>query len=99
MSDSWQFTATLPEYFEAKPLRQFLIQDWLLPKHLVFSLKRGQRILVNQRYLPVNFSVSAGDNIQLTFFCLMTLTVHTHWLIQIVRRPLAYSMNRKVCWW
>lgn len=67
MSDSWQFIATLPEYFEAKPLRQFLIQDWLLPKHLVFSLKRGQRILVNQRYLPVNFTVSAGDDIQLTF--------------------------------
>ncbi|WP_461243180.1 RluA family pseudouridine synthase [Secundilactobacillus muriivasis] len=63
----WQLTATLPADFTAKPLRQLLTQDWWLPKHLVFSLKRGQRVLVNGSYRPVNFDVIAGDQLQLTF--------------------------------
>lgn len=63
----WQFTARLPQNFQTKSLRQLLMTDWYLPKHLVFSLKRDQRVLVNQRYLPVNFDVHPGDQINLTF--------------------------------
>ncbi len=43
----WQFTARLPRDFQTKTLRQLLMTDWYLPKHLVFSLKRGKRVLVN----------------------------------------------------
>lgn len=63
----WRFTATLPTNFKTKSLRTLLIVDWFIPKHLVFSLKRGQRILVNDAYLPVNFKVKAGDKVSLTF--------------------------------
>lgn len=49
------------------PLRQLLNAEWHLPKHLIYSLKRGQRVLVNDRYLPVNFNVQAGDQVTLTF--------------------------------
>lgn len=63
----WQHSATLPDNFITKPLRQLLMQDWLMPKHLVYSLKLGQRVLVNGAYLPVNFEVRAGDHILLTF--------------------------------
>ena len=48
-------------------LRSLLINEWLLPKHLIFSLKQDKRVLVNGGYLPVNFEVKAGDQIQLTF--------------------------------
>ncbi|MFC6254161.1 RluA family pseudouridine synthase [Secundilactobacillus hailunensis] len=63
----WQFTAVLPSDFQTKSLRQLLMADWYLPKHLVFSLKKGQRVLVNKQYLPVNFDVHPGDRINLTF--------------------------------
>lgn len=63
----WEHVATLPDNFISKPLRQLLMQDWLMPKHLVYSLKRGQRVLVNGAYLPVNFSVHAGDVVALRF--------------------------------
>ena len=63
----WQFTAVLPSNFQTKSLRQLLMADWYLPKHLVFSLKKGQRVLVNELYLPVNFNVHPGDRINLTF--------------------------------
>lgn len=64
---SWRFVTRLPRHFETKSLRQLLIADWYLPKHLVFSLKRNQRVLVNDQYLPVNFDVHSGDQITLTF--------------------------------
>lgn len=63
----WQFTARLPRDFQTKTLRQLLMTNWYLPKHLVFSLKRGKRVLVNNQYLPVNFDVHPGDRINLTF--------------------------------
>ncbi|GAX03489.1 ribosomal large subunit pseudouridine synthase D [Secundilactobacillus pentosiphilus] len=63
----WQFTVRLPRDFQSKALRQLMMADWYLPKHLVFSLKRGERVLVNGQYLPVNFDVHPGDQITLTF--------------------------------
>ncbi|WP_203651456.1 RluA family pseudouridine synthase [Secundilactobacillus yichangensis] len=63
----WQFAARLPRNFQPKSLRQLLMADWYLPKHLVFSLKRGKRVLVNGQYLPVNFDVHPGDQITLKF--------------------------------
>ncbi|MTV83203.1 RluA family pseudouridine synthase [Secundilactobacillus folii] len=63
----WRFESRLPATFKTKSLRDLLIQDWYLPKHLVFSLKRGKRVLVNGRYLPVNFPVNSGDLVQLRF--------------------------------
>ncbi|MCH5462947.1 RluA family pseudouridine synthase [Lactobacillus sp. LC28-10] len=63
----WRFTTRLPQNFHPKSLRQLLMADWYLPKHLVFSLKRGERVLVNGQYLPVNFDVHPGDQIMLKF--------------------------------
>lgn len=63
----WQFDCQLPSDFQSKPLRQLLIDEWYLPKHLIFSLKRGQRVLVNDQYLPVNFDVHPGDHVSLDF--------------------------------
>ncbi|WP_288530650.1 RluA family pseudouridine synthase [uncultured Secundilactobacillus sp.] len=67
MFTEWSLTKTLPADFVTKPLRQLLATDWQLPKHLIYSLKRGQRVLVNDQYLPVNFTVKAGDTVALTF--------------------------------
>lgn len=64
---SWQFNVTLPSDFGEKTLRSLLMTGFYLPKHLVYSLKRSQRVTVNQRYLPVNFNVHSDDTISLTF--------------------------------
>lgn len=64
---TWQFNFILPTEFVTQSLRSLLINEWLLPKHLIFSLKQDKRVLVNGGYLPVNFEVKAGDQIQLTF--------------------------------
>ncbi|GAK47961.1 pseudouridine synthase [Secundilactobacillus oryzae JCM 18671] len=64
---AWHFQFKLPTEFRTQPLRSLLIKEWLLPKHLVFSLKRAKRVQVNDRYLPVNFDVTSGDVVALDF--------------------------------
>lgn len=67
MNTQWLFKTTIPQTMDGKPLRYLLHHYWLLPKHLVFSLRSDERILVNNRYLPVNFPVHFHDHISLTF--------------------------------
>lgn len=63
----WPINRQLPQNFTSKPLRTLLSNDWQLPRHLIYTLKKAQRIQVNHRYLPVNFEIHPGDDISLTF--------------------------------
>lgn len=67
MIDKWIFNEVVPPEMANQPLRFLLHQYWLIPKHLIFSLRHNQRVLVNGQYLPVNFPVHTGDQIQMTF--------------------------------
>ncbi len=67
MQHNWLFNTTVPKSMDNQPLRYLLHQHWLLPKHLIFSLRSDNRILVNQHYLPVNFPVHYQDQVTLSF--------------------------------
>ncbi len=63
----WTFKQTVPPVMNGQALKTLLSDYWQLPKHLVYSIRHAERVLVNGEYLPVNFPVNAGDQIQLTF--------------------------------
>ncbi|MGF2384866.1 RluA family pseudouridine synthase [Lentilactobacillus otakiensis] len=63
----WVFNETVPSLMDGQSLKSLLSQYWQLPKHLVYSIRHAQRVLVNGKYQPVNFPVTTGDKIQLTF--------------------------------
>lgn len=62
----WTYFRTLPSAFVPRPIRQ-LLTDWLLPSHLVHSLRVAQRVLVNGHYRSMNQLVGPGDQVTLTF--------------------------------
>ncbi|WP_413627837.1 RluA family pseudouridine synthase [Fructilactobacillus vespulae] len=64
---SYDYQLTVPEEFEQQSLRDYLANFLLIPKHLIFSLRTNYRVLVNGKYLPMNFSIHHGDLIQLQF--------------------------------
>ncbi|MHA8262400.1 RluA family pseudouridine synthase [Lactobacillaceae bacterium Melli_B3] len=61
---SWQYQV---EATGEMPLRTFLSKQLLIPKYLIYRLRTHQRVVVNHRYLPMNFKVNAGDQIQIDF--------------------------------
>lgn len=63
----WVFNETVPPTMAGQSLKSLLSQYWQLPKHLVYSIRHAERVLVNGKYQPVNFPVKAGDKIQLVF--------------------------------
>lgn len=67
MQTKWTFEAPVPQMMDGQSLRHLLHQHWLLPKHLIFSLRSNKRVLVNGHYLPVNFPVHDNDKIEMTF--------------------------------
>lgn len=48
-------------------LKQFLGIYYKLPKHLIYSIRRAERVTVNSKYQPVNFDIHPGDKIALCF--------------------------------
>ncbi len=67
MKQAWTFKTTVPTVMDGQPLRQLLHEHWLIPKHLIFSLRTANRVLINGHYQPVNFPVQAGAEVQLVF--------------------------------
>lgn len=63
----WCFNETVPEAMNGRPLKALLSNYWQLPKHLVYSIRHAERVLVDGHYQPVNFPVKAGSQVQLTF--------------------------------
>ncbi|USS93162.1 RluA family pseudouridine synthase [Fructilactobacillus ixorae] len=63
----WHYQLPVPAAFATRPLRD-LLKDYLqLPKRLIGDLRRNQRVLVNQRYRPMNTRLQTTDLISLTF--------------------------------
>jgi len=62
----WTYHRTLPANQPSQSIRQ-LLTAWLLPSHLVHSLRVAQRVLVNDRYQSMNQLVAPGDHVTLTF--------------------------------
>ncbi|UQS87161.1 RluA family pseudouridine synthase [Nicoliella spurrieriana] len=48
-------------------VRELLSNQLLIPKHLIYRLRTDKRVTVNHRYLPMNFQVAVGDQIQISF--------------------------------
>lgn len=64
---SWVFNETVPEKMNGQSVKALLSEYWGLPKHLVYSVRHGERVLIDGAYRPVNFSVKSGEKVQLTF--------------------------------
>lgn len=67
MKKQWQYHLIVPSEYDQQSIRTYLSQYLLIPKHLIFNLRTEKRILVNQKYLPMNFLINQGDEISLTF--------------------------------
>ncbi|MCF6515277.1 RluA family pseudouridine synthase [Lactobacillus sp. S2-2] len=68
MTKKWQYELIVPHEYNNKSIREYLSRYLLIPKHLIFNLRTEQRVLVNQKYLPMNFPIKTNDKISLTFF-------------------------------
>ncbi|ANZ57486.1 RNA pseudouridine synthase [Fructilactobacillus lindneri] len=64
---TWRYNLIIPNSYEGKTVRDYLSQHLYLPKHLIFSLRRAQRVTVNKKYLPMNFKLHTGDQLHLEF--------------------------------
>lgn len=64
---SWVFNETVPTEMNGQSLKTLLSEYWGLPKHLVYSIRHGERVLIEGSYRPVNFAVTSGEHVQLTF--------------------------------
>ncbi len=67
MVSQWIFNLTISKENAEQPLRGLLSSSWRLPRHLIGSLRRNNRVLVNGKYLPMNFLVHEDDQVNLTF--------------------------------
>ncbi|POH11259.1 RNA pseudouridine synthase [Fructilactobacillus sanfranciscensis] len=67
MMSVYHYQLKVPNSFDNQSVRAYLSDYLLLPKHLIFSLRTHFRVKVNQKYLPMNFKIHAGDQIDLTF--------------------------------
>lgn len=67
MKNFWQVTNQLRPNFQSCNLRSLLEQQWLLPHRVVHFLRVRQDVLVNRHYLPMNYTVNAGDLIRMNF--------------------------------
>ncbi|MBC6388575.1 RluA family pseudouridine synthase [Lactobacillus kunkeei] len=63
----WEYKLTVSEIDEETSLREYLKKRLLIPKHLIFTLRTNERVLVNNKYLPMNFAIKDGDKIHITF--------------------------------
>ncbi|MEJ6400071.1 RluA family pseudouridine synthase [Nicoliella sp. Es01] len=61
---SWHYHLTATK---SGDVRTILKQQLLIPKHLIYQLRKAKRVQINQHYLPMNFTVEQGASIDLTF--------------------------------
>lgn len=64
---AWQYHLMVPETYDQHSVRGYLIHYLLIPRYHIFCLRRHRRVLVNGKYLPMNFLVKTNDKITLTF--------------------------------
>lgn len=64
---TWHFKLTIAPKDKTIPIRQYLSKHLLIPRHLVSSLRKNHRVLVNQKYQPMNVTLNPGDIINIKF--------------------------------
>lgn len=64
---TWSYSLKANNIESTINVRQYLSKHLLIPKHLIFSLRKQQHVLINQQYRPMNFTIKNGESIQLTF--------------------------------
>lgn len=62
----WTYHRQLPATLPALTVRD-LLRAWLIPSHLIHSLRVDQRVLINDHYRSMNQLVTGGDQVTLTF--------------------------------
>ncbi|WP_268913464.1 RluA family pseudouridine synthase [Lentilactobacillus sp. SPB1-3] len=67
MKNEWHYNLTVPQSMDNVPLKRLLGEYYRLPKHLIYSIRKAQRVTVNSKYQPVNFNVHLNDQIALDF--------------------------------
>lgn len=68
MEARWVIREELAAQQARGSLRQLLEKQWLLPRHLVHSLRSRRQVFLNGRYQPMNTPVRPGDQVTLNFF-------------------------------
>ncbi|WP_105956590.1 RluA family pseudouridine synthase [Apilactobacillus quenuiae] len=63
----WQYQLIVKNVISPVSVRKYLSNYLLIPKHLIFSLRKNKRITVNGKYLPMNFNVKNNDHIEILF--------------------------------
>ncbi|GLB47360.1 pseudouridine synthase [Philodulcilactobacillus myokoensis] len=63
----WQYNLIVTHIHTKTSVRKYLSQRLLIPKHLIFQLRKHYRVTINHKYLPMNFAVHNQDQLQLTF--------------------------------
>lgn len=63
----WTYQIIVQNLKSTISIREYLSQYLLIPKHLIFSLRKNKRVTVNKKYLPMNFTVKNDDHIKITF--------------------------------
>ncbi|MCK8624956.1 RluA family pseudouridine synthase [Apilactobacillus xinyiensis] len=64
--NTWSYHLTVKSNKEIN-IKDYLSKKLLIPKHLIYSLRKDKRILVNQKYLPMNFNIKNSDKLSLKF--------------------------------
>ncbi|CAI2620135.1 hypothetical protein AKUH3B202X_01690 [Apilactobacillus kunkeei] len=63
----WEYKLNISGINAETSLREYLQKKLLIPKHLIFTLRTNERVLVNKKYLPMNFPIKNGDKLHLSF--------------------------------
>jgi 23S rRNA pseudouridine1911/1915/1917 synthase len=63
----WHFELMITTKDTTISVRQYLSKHLLIPRHLVSALRKNHRVLVNQKYQPMNVPLNVGDIISLDF--------------------------------
>ncbi|USS88290.1 RluA family pseudouridine synthase [Fructilactobacillus hinvesii] len=63
----WHYDLSVTSAAVDQPLRAFLQHQLQLPKRLIGDLRRNRRVLINERYHPMNTWLQAKDHVSLTF--------------------------------
>ncbi|QBP18921.1 RluA family pseudouridine synthase [Acetilactobacillus jinshanensis] len=63
----WQYHLRVPAEITPCSVRHYLSKYLLIPRYKIYRLRKHQRVLVNHKYLPMNYQINAGDHVDLTF--------------------------------
>lgn len=85
MQNQWTYQLPINHSRKTQSLREYLTDYLLIPKHLVSNLRKDHRVLVDQKYLPMNFSLADHHTLDLTFNASDFKLPYTH--IQPIDQP------------